>query len=246
MSSRSSRQALTFTRSGETDVIGRMSVTGRYAEYPILTHLAGARGIAAAPDGALWFTESIRNKIGGISTPGQVREFPLPSAPNVQCGQLCPGEITVGPDGALWFVNTQLVGVPGIGRIATNGVITMFTLPAHSVRGYSQPVVRQVPTAITAGRDSNLWFAEDRGPGLGNLQRATTSADIHQHSRVLGSHRSQRRRQAGRPNLHVGGPLAEERRLQRLPLRLATPRTIRQERAEVGGCPSCRLALEGQ
>lgn len=162
---------LWFTRSGQADVIARMSVSGQYTEYA-LPHLTSPAGIVAGPDGALWFTESVGNRIGRITPSGQVREYMLPSATDVQCGQLCPGDITVGPDGALWFVNTQLAGVPGIGRITTGGAVSLYSFPARLVPGYSGPVVRQVPTAITAGRDGNLWFAEDRGPGLGRVTPA--------------------------------------------------------------------------
>ncbi|HEY4028155.1 MAG TPA: hypothetical protein VGO86_17140, partial [Candidatus Dormibacteraeota bacterium] len=144
--------------SGSAGVIGRMSVTGQYTEHALPTRGTEPIGIAAGPDGALWFTEQIGNKIGRITPSGQVREYALPSATGVQCGQLCPGDITVGPDGALWFVNTQLVGVPGIGRITTAGAISLYSLPTGSV-----------PSAITAGPDGNLWFAEDRGPGLGRI-----------------------------------------------------------------------------
>jgi virginiamycin B lyase len=154
------------------DVIGRISLDGQYAEFPLPARESGPHGIVAGPDGALWFTESIGNKVGRITTAGQLREFVLPSAPSVQCGQLCPGDIKVGPDSALWFVNTQLVGVHGIGRITTDGVITLYALPPHPMAGYSQPVVRQVPTAITAGSDGNVWFAEDRGPGIGRITPA--------------------------------------------------------------------------
>ena len=38
------------------------------------------RGITAGPDGALWFTDDHGNRIGRITTSGQVREFPLPTA----------------------------------------------------------------------------------------------------------------------------------------------------------------------
>jgi virginiamycin B lyase len=159
---------LWFTRRGQADLIARMSVSGQYTEYA-LPHLTGPTGIVGGPDGALWFTESVANRIGRITPSGQVREYTLPSAPAAQCGQFCPGDITVGPDGALWFVNTQLVGVPGLGRITTGGAITLYSFPARSRPGYPGPVVTQVPVAITAGADGNLWFAEDRGPGLGRI-----------------------------------------------------------------------------
>ena len=37
------------------------------------------QGIAAGPDGALWFTESNGNKIGRITTAGVVTEYPIPT-----------------------------------------------------------------------------------------------------------------------------------------------------------------------
>ncbi len=150
--------ALWFTRGGKAGVIGRLGVTGQYSEYPLPAQGTGPAGIAAGPDGALWFTEASGNKIGRITPSGQVREYALPSATSVQCGQLCPTDITVGPDGALWFVNTQLGGVPGIGRITTSGAVSLYHLPVGSV-----------PSAITLGPDGNLWFSEYRGPGLGRI-----------------------------------------------------------------------------
>jgi hypothetical protein len=83
---------------------------------------------------------------------------------DVQCGQLCPGEITVGPDGALWFVDTQLGGAGGIGRITTAGAITLSPMPG--------------PVRIAAGADGNLWFAESRGSG--DIGRITPAGQVTQ------------------------------------------------------------------
>jgi virginiamycin B lyase len=55
-------------------------------------------GIAAGPDGALWFTQSRGRKIGRITTGGAITEYDLPPPSGA------PGSITTGPDGALWFV----------------------------------------------------------------------------------------------------------------------------------------------
>lgn len=60
-------------------------------------------------------------------------------------------------------MNTQLVGVPGIGRITTAGTMTFYSLPRGSV-----------PAAIAAAPDGNLWFTEERGPGLGRVTPAGT------------------------------------------------------------------------
>src|SRR2546429_638765 len=70
------------------------------------------RAPSAGPDGALWFTESLGNKIGRITTAGAVTEYPIPTSNSGPYG------IVAGPDGALWFTE-QLGGK--IGRITTTG-----------------------------------------------------------------------------------------------------------------------------
>src|SRR6266699_4057721 len=82
---------------------------------------SGPQGITVGPDGALWFTEPELNKIGRITTQGQVSEFALPIA------RMGPAEITAGPDGALWFTQP---GPNQIGRITTQGQISEFALPS--------------------------------------------------------------------------------------------------------------------
>ena len=124
-------------------------------EYPIPTPNSISYGIAAGPDGALWFTEGNANKIGRITTAGVFTEYPLSS-------QLSGAYlITVGPDGALWFTeNTR------IGRITTAGLITEYPLTGGGFRG------------IAAGPDSALWFAEGGG---GKIGRITTAGAITEY-----------------------------------------------------------------
>ena len=109
--------------------------------------------IASGPDGALWFTESTGNRIGRITTNGDVSEFPIPTA-NSQ-----PEGIATGPDGALWF--TESLGNK-IGRITTAGVITEFPLPT----GGSSPL------GIAPGADDALWFTESLGNKIGRITTA--------------------------------------------------------------------------
>ena len=59
-----------------------------------------AFGITVGPDGALWFTEENGDKIGRITTAGDITEYPIPTVP------AAPSEITTGPDGALWFTES--------------------------------------------------------------------------------------------------------------------------------------------
>ena len=72
-------------------------------------------GIAAGPDGNLWFAETNGNQIGRITTSGPITEFPIPTADSR------PDGITAGPDGNLWF--TEENPANKIGRITTAGVI---------------------------------------------------------------------------------------------------------------------------
>jgi virginiamycin B lyase len=112
-------------------------------------------GIAAGPDGALWFTELAGNKIGQITTSGMIVGFPIPTAASSPFG------IALGPDGALWF--TEFVGK--IGRITTTGTITEFPLPAAD----------SAPGGIARGADGALWFTE---AGANKIGRITTTGTI--------------------------------------------------------------------
>src|SRR5438552_2044428 len=66
---------------------------------PAITSASGVHGVAAGPDGNLWFTEHDVNKIGRITPAGVVTEFPIPG--------VGPDSITAGPDGQLWFTEND-------------------------------------------------------------------------------------------------------------------------------------------
>ncbi len=115
---------------------------GIIAEFPLPTSEIFPAGIAAGPDGNLWFTASTSvgdiSKLERITPAGQITEFALP--PSI------PLEIVAGPDGNLWF--TEEFGK--IGRMTPAGQLTEFPLPNP----------KSVPNGITAGPDGNLWFTE--------------------------------------------------------------------------------------
>ncbi|MDQ2979946.1 MAG: hypothetical protein M3R62_12065, partial [Acidobacteriota bacterium] len=80
-----------------------------FTQYPIS---GDGAGIAAGPDGNIWFTEDNANKIGRVTPSGVVTEFSIPTA------RSGPDSITRGSDGNLWFTE----GNAGkIGRITTAG-----------------------------------------------------------------------------------------------------------------------------
>jgi streptogramin lyase len=127
-------------------VAGAVTIT----EFPIPTAGAGPVGIAAGPDGALWFTESNANQIGRVTTTGSFSEFPVPTAGSV------PRRIAAGPDGALWFTEHS---VNKIGRVTTAGSFSEFPIPTAD----------SFPEGITAGPDGALWFTAGNANKIGRL-----------------------------------------------------------------------------
>ena len=118
--------------------------------------------ITAGPDGNLWFTEHIGNRVGRITPRGAVTEFRV--GPTTAFG---PGDIAAGPDGNLWFTSSGAgpTGPPSgrIGRITPTGVVTTFS--AGISPGSS-------PAGITAGPDGNLWFTESGAQRVGRITPA--------------------------------------------------------------------------
>jgi virginiamycin B lyase len=136
--------ALWFTEPNPgAQAIGRITTAGVVTIYPLGD--ADPVFIVAGRDGALWFTEGNFNRIGRISTLGQITRYPVPTG-------CTPEGIATGPDGALWF--TCLV-TSLIGRITTGGTVTTYTMPTAN----SQPV------SIIGGPDGALWFTEQKGLG---------------------------------------------------------------------------------
>ena len=83
-----------------------LPATGR-AVTPQIFHVtsadSGLRHIVAGPDGALWFTERKANKVGRITTGGQITEYAIPNNAS-GLDDTGPDEIVRGGDGALWFL----------------------------------------------------------------------------------------------------------------------------------------------
>jgi streptogramin lyase len=101
----------------------------------------GFNGIAGAPDGSLWFTESGYHRawVGRMTADGRFSHWALPRS----FGD--PGRIAAGSDGAMW-----VTGRHAIGRISPGGQVRSVPLggglAAHD---------------IAAGGDGGLWFTSD-------------------------------------------------------------------------------------
>jgi streptogramin lyase len=128
-------------RSGRSG-IGRITLAGVVTEFRAgISEHSVPNGIAAGPDGNLWFTEREANQIGRITPAGVVTEFSAGA-------NTYPQSIAAGPDGNLWFT-----GQLGISRITTGGVVTGFRSNVFDGHG------------VTAGPDGNVWFAGAEGIG---------------------------------------------------------------------------------
>ena len=138
---------------GNSNKIGRITTAGAITEFSIPTGGSVPIGIAAGPDGNLWFTERGANQIGRLTTAGVISKFSIPTPGSLPLG------IAAGQDGNLWFTEP---GSNQIGWITTSGIVTEFSVLTPG----------SGPGAITAGPDGNLWFTELSAFQIG---RITTS-----------------------------------------------------------------------
>jgi streptogramin lyase len=89
------------------DSLGAVTTAGQIQQYPAPS-CSEPTGIAAGPDGAMWFTELRDDHIDRITLSGHVTRYKVPS------GGAGPFGITAGPDGAMWFTERR---ANKIGRI---------------------------------------------------------------------------------------------------------------------------------
>jgi streptogramin lyase len=163
-------------------------------------------GIAAGPDGNLWFTEENGNRIGRITPGGAISEFTAGLSAGAK-----PVEITAGPVG-LWFTES---GASNIGLITTAGTISelpvgattdgivagpdghiWFTEPSQNRVGRRRVDNGQVthydlagtePGDITVGPDNRIWFTEGTGNRIGAINpfAANIQASVQEYSAGL-------------------------------------------------------------
>ncbi len=142
---------------GEEPAVGEITPAGVTKLYtlpqettlnPNLGVPVDAGVITTGPDGALWFAEN--GAIGRITTAGAIQQFPL-ATPGATVD-----DITATRRGVVWFLqqdtdaNDYNYTEFSIGRITTDGTITMYPVPANTS-----------VTGITERRDGSVWFTEN-------------------------------------------------------------------------------------
>ncbi len=129
-------------------------------EFPIPTANSRPYTIVPGPDGNLWFTESVGNKIGRITPAGVITEFPVPAA------QSGPYGIAVGRDGNIWFTE-RFANQIGRFSLAT-GQFTEFRIPTDNSQ----------PWDIALRRDGKLWFTEEDVNQIGRITMQGTITEF--------------------------------------------------------------------
>ena len=115
-------------------------------EFPLAAS-SDPLGIAAGPDGNLWFTDGgTTSAIGRVTPAGVIKEF---TKGFTSTGK--PADITLGSDSNLWFTTS---GSPAnaIGKVAPSGQVTEYQKGLNPM---------SAPSGITVGPDGNLWFLDN-------------------------------------------------------------------------------------
>lgn len=123
---------------------------GSVGQFAVPTAESEPGGLAAGPDGNMWFTEYKGEKIGRITTSGAISEFSIPTE------KARPEGLTVGAEGNLWFDERN---GNKIGMITPSGTISEFAIPTPESE----------PEDIALGPDGNLWFTEYKANKIGRI-----------------------------------------------------------------------------
>jgi virginiamycin B lyase len=176
------------------DAIGRMTPQGAVTIFPLESG-HNPSGLTADRDGAIWFTEGSVDRLGRISTAGNVTETVVRGRGSF------PQGIVAFPGGGIWFTHTIEIGnlIPW-GGLGLHGLPTLndfsqdicvgpdknlwFTV--HNDRNRNVSWIGQLthwdgrikqyklddkshPLGITAGPDGNLWFTDEKANRIGKL-----------------------------------------------------------------------------
>lgn len=121
--------------------LGRIDPNGAVKHFPLKTRGALPIYVALGPDGNMWGTELLGNKIFRVRPDGEIAEFPIPTANSR------PIAIVPGPDGnSMWF--SQETGRK-VARISMKGEITEYPIPLLGDKS--------LLAGIAFDHEGNLW-----------------------------------------------------------------------------------------
>lgn len=106
-------------------------------EFPIATRNSSPCALTVGADNNLWFCECDGNKIGRMTTQGDLIEYPLTSACSAYAG------ILKGPDNNIWFSQNYKVAR----LVPSSGAVEEFNSDVDCSVGF-----------LTVGPDGNVWY----------------------------------------------------------------------------------------
>lgn len=141
-----SRGLVWFTEQATNSIWSFNMQTHKFTRYEMSTPNCFPFGITLDSQENVWFTELFGNKIGEITTGGNLTEIPIPRQ-----GYLEPSGITVGPAGKIWFT------LPGINSTAyySNGKFVFQNLTGLVLD----------PVGISFDTQGNIWITQ-HGPSF--------------------------------------------------------------------------------
>jgi virginiamycin B lyase len=147
----------------DRSAIGRLSPSGRFAQFDLGAGAAEVGSLATGPDGNLWFTLGYRGDsrpgrwVGRMTPDGAATRFRVSGA---------PGQIVGGPDRAVWFTDADGED-SALGRISPSGEVTYVPLGGFA------------PTSLALGWDDSFWVTSATEAVGGNeLAHVTPSGQV--------------------------------------------------------------------
>lgn len=156
---------ITADRPTPSGLLGYIFTTKAGCTGPVLGDALGA--ITLGADNFVWFAS---DPTLNSQTPSQIFRLNPANGQVVNTYTLgtnsIVSDLSAGPDGALWYADS---GLNEIGRVATDGAITHYPVPASNSGLFG----------IANGCDGALWFTERKANKIG---RITTSGTITEYT----------------------------------------------------------------
>ena len=148
---------MTFSSFPPEPAYGQEAVSSPFVrEFEVPLPASGPLGIAASPDGVIWFTMEGANKIGSFDTDTETFSlFEVPWQPSNEVRQFGLEGILFDSMGMVWFTHSS---TNRIGR---------YDPGTNSFEGFELPTPNAVPFWLLQDVDGNIWFTELRGDKIG-------------------------------------------------------------------------------
>ena len=141
--------------------MGRIPANGgKGVEYELPYENASPGALAADSKGRIWYTDQTNNKVGYMTSDGNVVTFDAPTPDN---SITAPQSITIAADNSVWVTSMSLNAILRVDP--ESGAFTRYDIATPDAQ----------PTLLTRGPQGALWFLM---PAVHKIGRITTSGQI--------------------------------------------------------------------